>query len=95
MHADAALSEEIRFGLLPTSILKGAANLLIAPSLDAANIAYNLVRAVTGCVAVGPMLMGPARPAHIVTSAATTRGIVNMTVISCLDALAERAAASA
>ena len=56
-----------------------------------ASIAYNLVRAVTGVVAVGPILMGPARPAHIVTNAATTRGIVNMTVIACVDALAVRA----
>jgi malate dehydrogenase (oxaloacetate-decarboxylating)(NADP+) len=93
MHSDAALSEEIRRGLLPGSTLSGAANLLIAPSLDAANIAYNLVRAVTGCVSVGPILMGPARPAHIVTNAATTRGVVNMTVIACADALAARAGA--
>jgi malate dehydrogenase (oxaloacetate-decarboxylating)(NADP+) len=95
MHPDTALSEEIRQGLLPTSSLTGSANLLIAPSLDSASIAYNLVRAVTGCVSVGPILMGPARPAHIVTNAATTRGIVNMTVVACTDALAERAAAPA
>ncbi len=93
MHSDAALSEEVRRGLLPGTTLTGAANLLIAPSLDAANIAYNLVRAVTGCVSVGPILMGPARPAHIVTNAATTRGVVNMTVIACVEALAARAGA--
>jgi malate dehydrogenase (oxaloacetate-decarboxylating)(NADP+) len=94
MHADAALEQEVRDRLLPASTLKGAANLLIAPTLDAANIAYNLVRSVTGCVAVGPILMGPAFPAHIVTNAGTTRGIVNMTVIACIEAIAARAEAA-
>ncbi|MFO1068016.1 MAG: NADP-dependent malic enzyme [Geminicoccaceae bacterium] len=91
MHADAAMSDDIRRRLLPESTLSGPANLLVAPNLDSASIAYNLVRAVTGVVAVGPILMGPARPAHIVTNAATTRGIVNMTVIACVEALAARA----
>ncbi len=87
MHADAALSESVRQRILPTSTLKGAANLLVLPGLDAANIAYNLVKAVTGVVSVGPMLIGPSQPAHIVTPSITTRGIVNMTTVACVDAL--------
>jgi len=87
MHADAALSESVRQRILPTSTLKGAANLLVLPGLDAANIAYNLVKAVTGVVSVGPILIGPCQPAHIVTPSTTTRGIVNMTTVACVDAL--------
>ncbi len=87
MHADAALSESVRQRILPTSGLKGAANLLVLPGLDAANIAYNLVKAVTGVVSVGPILIGPCQPAHIVTPSTTTRGIVNMTTVACVDAL--------
>jgi malate dehydrogenase (oxaloacetate-decarboxylating)(NADP+) len=87
MHADAALSEEIRARILPTSTLHGAANLLICPGLDAANIAFNLVKAVTGVVSVGPILLGIAAPAHIVTASATTRGIVNMATLACVDAI--------
>ena len=88
MHADAALSASIRDRLLPDSTLSGEANLLIMPSLDAANIAYNLVRAVTGSVAIGPILIGPAKPAHIVTPSVTTRGIVNMSALAVVDAQA-------
>ena len=89
MHADAALAEEVRRRIMPASTLHGAANLLVLPGLDAANIAYNLVKAVTGVVSVGPILIGPCRPAHIVTPSTTTRGIVNMTTVACVDAIVE------
>ena len=90
MHADAALAEEVRRRIMPSSTLHGAANLLVMPGLDAANIAYNLVKAVTGVVSVGPILIGPCRPAHIVTPSTTTRGIVNMTTVACVDAIVQR-----
>ncbi len=95
MHADAALLENVRQRILPESTLHGAANLLILPGLDAANIAYNLVKAVTGVVSVGPILIGAALPAHIITPSTTTRGIVNMTAVACVDALAVRAESGA
>ena len=88
MHADTALAEEIRQRIMPTSRLTGAANLLVFPDLDAANIGYNLVKAVTGTVAIGPILIGPARPAHIVTPSATTRGILNLAALAVVDAQA-------
>ncbi len=88
MHADAALSEIIRGRALPSSRLIGRANLLIMPSLDAANIAYNLLKSVTGVVSIGPVLVGPALPAHIVTGSVTARGIVNMSAVACGDAIA-------
>ena len=88
MHADAALSEVIRGRVLPSSRLVGRANLLIMPSLDAANIAYNLLKSVTGVVSIGPVLVGPALPAHIVTGSVTARGIVNMSAVACGDAIA-------
>jgi malate dehydrogenase (oxaloacetate-decarboxylating)(NADP+) len=91
MQADSALDAAIRGRLLPGSALTGEANLLVMPSLDAANIAYNLVKAVTGAVVVGPILVGPVLPAHIVNPTVTTRGIVNMTAVACVDALARKA----
>lgn len=90
MHADTALSEAIRERILPTSTLKGEANLLIMPNLDAANIAYNLVKVVTGTVAVGPILVGPLLPAHVVTPSVTARGIVNLSALAVVDAQADR-----
>ena len=87
MHADAALSEAIRQGVEPDTTLRGEANLLVFPSLDAANIAYNLLKAATGAVSVGPILIGPAEPAHIVTSSVTARGIVNMTAVAAVQAI--------
>jgi malate dehydrogenase (oxaloacetate-decarboxylating)(NADP+) len=90
MHADCALSESVRRGILPDSRLTGEANLLVFPNIDAGNIAYNLVRAVTGTVAVGPILIGPARPAHIVTPSATARGVVNMSAVAVVDAIAQQ-----
>ena len=77
----------IRDRLMPQSRLVGRANLLIMPSLDAANIAYNLVKSVTGVVSVGPILIGPRLPAHIVTSSISTRGLVNMSAVACVQAL--------
>jgi malate dehydrogenase (oxaloacetate-decarboxylating)(NADP+) len=86
MHGDTALSETIRARILPGSRLSGEANLLIFPDLDAANIAYNLLRTVTGTVAVGPILVGPRKPVHVVTPSITARGIVNLTALAAVDA---------
>jgi len=87
MHGDAALSEEIRQRLYPDCKLKGEANLLVMPNLDAANIAFNLVKAVNGDgVTVGPILLGAAKPVHILTPTATVRRLVNMTALSVVDA---------
>ncbi|MDX6748815.1 NADP-dependent malic enzyme [Geminicoccaceae bacterium 1502E] len=87
MQADTALSQTIRDRILPGARLSGEANLLVMPSLDAASIAYNLLKVVTDAVAVGPILLGPAYPAHILNPAVTTRGILNMTAIACVDAI--------
>lgn len=86
MHADAAISEEIRNHTFPNSRLKGKANLLMMPNLDAANITYNMLKMVGGGVTVGPILVGNSRPAHILTNAVTVRGIVNMTALSVVEA---------
>jgi malate dehydrogenase (oxaloacetate-decarboxylating)(NADP+) len=86
MHADAALSEEIRQRIFPNSHLKGAANLLILPTLDAANISFNLVKVLGEGLSVGPMLLGAARPAHILTPSVSARGVVNMSAVACVDA---------
>jgi len=91
MHGDAALSEEIRLRVFPRSRLRGEANLLVMPSLDAANIAFNLLKtAAGGNVTIGPMLLGAAGPVHIVTPSATVRRIVNMTALVVADANAPR-----
>jgi malate dehydrogenase (oxaloacetate-decarboxylating)(NADP+) len=91
MHGDAALSEEIRQRIYPDCRLKGEANLLVMPNLDAANIAFNLIKAVNGDgVTVGPILLGAARPVHILTPTATVRRLVNMTALSVVDANAPR-----
>ena len=85
MHPDAALNEAIRDNLFPNSRLKGSANLLIMPSLDAANIAFNLVKSVGEGLPVGPILVGTAAPAHILTPSVTARGVVNMSAIAVVD----------
>jgi malate dehydrogenase (oxaloacetate-decarboxylating)(NADP+) len=90
MHADAALGAAIRARILPDSTLTGEANLLIFPNLDAANIAFNLVKAVTNSVSVGPILTGLAKPAHIVTPSVTARGIVNLSALAVVDAQARQ-----
>ncbi|MDD9983131.1 MAG: phosphate acyltransferase, partial [Gammaproteobacteria bacterium] len=82
MHADAALSESIRSRLLPDSRLKGQANLLVMPNVEAANIAHNLLRGLGGGVSIGPILVGAARSAHVVTQTITVRGLVNMTALA-------------
>jgi len=91
MHGDAALSEDVRSRVFPNSRLKGEANLLIMPTLDAANISFNLLKvAVSSNVTLGPVLLGCARPAHILTPSATVRRIVNMTALTVVDAVQER-----
>jgi malate dehydrogenase (oxaloacetate-decarboxylating)(NADP+) len=86
MQADTALLPSIRERLLPGSSLTGRANVFVMPNLDSANIAYNMVRAMTDGVALGPILMGVAKPAHVLTSAATVRRVVNMTAIAAVEA---------
>jgi malate dehydrogenase (oxaloacetate-decarboxylating)(NADP+) len=91
MHGDAALSEEIRMQVFPQSRLEGEANLLIMPTLDAANISFNLLKVVAGeGITVGPILLGAARPCHILTPTATVRRLVNMTALAAVDAAAAR-----
>jgi len=88
MHGDAAINEQIRLRLFPNSRLKGQANLLIMPTLDAANIAFNLLKTLGNGLSVGPMLMGVAMPVHVVVPSITVRGIVNMTAVAAVDAQA-------
>ena len=83
MHADAALSEALRERLVSSSPLKGSANLLIMPTLDAANIALTLLTSSTGGLLVGPMLLGMSKPIHVMVPSVTARGIVNMTALAC------------
>ncbi|MFO0465187.1 MAG: NADP-dependent malic enzyme [Burkholderiales bacterium] len=91
MHGDAALSEDVRATALPNSRLKGEANLLIMPTLDAANISFNLLKtAAGGGITIGPILLGAAKPAHIVTPTATVRRIINMTALAVVDSQATR-----
>ena len=91
MHGDAALSEEIRLRMFPNSRFKGQANLLMMPTLDAANISFNLLKISSGDgITVGPILLGAARPVHILTASATVRRIVNMTALAVVDAGAQR-----
>jgi len=91
MHGDAALDEEIRLRLFPNSRLKGEANLLIMPTLDAANISFNLLKVLSGeGITVGPILLGAAKPVHIVTPTATVRRLVNMTALAVVDAASQR-----
>jgi len=91
MHGDAALSEEVRLAALPDARLKGEANLLIMPTVDAANISFNLLKMTSGeNVTLGPILLGVARPVHILTPSATVRRIVNMTALTVVDAQVAR-----
>ena len=91
MHGDAALSESVRKAVMPNSRLTGEANLLIMPTLDAANISFNLLKASSGGgVTLGPILLGVAKPAHILTQSATVRRIVNMTALAVVDSLVQR-----
>ena len=86
MHGDIALDERLRGQNYPFSTLTGSANLLILPTLDSANIAFNLLKTATGSAALGPILLGADKPAHILTSSATARRIVNMTALTVSDA---------
>jgi malate dehydrogenase (oxaloacetate-decarboxylating)(NADP+) len=88
MRGDSALSAAIREHALPHSRLKGEANVLIMPNLDAANIAYQLIKGVADALPVGPILIGAARPAHILNASVTARGIVNMTAVAVVEAQA-------
>ena len=86
MHADAALVEQIRGRAICDSTLTGTANLLVFPNLDAANIAFNLVKATGEGVTVGPMLLGLAKPLHIVVPSTTARGITNISAVAAMEA---------
>jgi len=91
MHGDAALDAHYRHELMPSSTLTGEANLLVLPNIDAANIAYNLLKtAAGGGIAIGPVLLGAAQPVHILTPSATVRRIINMTALAVADANAAR-----
>ena len=90
MHADAALSGAIRDKSVPDSRLTGTANLLIMPGLDAANIAFNLLKAAADGLPVGPLLLGMAKPIHVVVQTVTARGIVNVSAIAALEAQTRR-----
>jgi malate dehydrogenase (oxaloacetate-decarboxylating)(NADP+) len=91
MHGDAALDAKLRNKVMPNSTLKGDANLLVMPNMDSANIAYNLLKTAAGNgIAIGPVLLGCARPVHILTPSATVRRIVNMTALCVVDAVSAR-----
>ncbi len=91
MHADCALDSALRRAIMPYSTLQGEANLLVLPGIDAANIGYNLLKTAAGNnVAIGPILLGAARPVQILTASATVRRIVNMTALVVLDANSQR-----
>ena len=87
MHGDCALDPEIRAGAITKSSLRGEANLLVLPNIDAANISYNLLKTAAGNgIAIGPLLLGVAKPVHILTPAATVRRIVNVTALTVVEA---------
>ncbi|NNF78359.1 MAG: NADP-dependent malic enzyme, partial [Rhizobiales bacterium] len=86
MHGDAALDEALRARVFPNANFSGAANVLILPTLDAANIATLLIKVMADALPVGPMLIGAAKPAHILTPSVTARGVVNMTALSVVEA---------
>ncbi|QFU16272.1 NADP-dependent malic enzyme [Microvirga thermotolerans] len=88
MQADAALSAAIRERVYPGSRLKGEANVLVMPNLDAANVAFQFTKMLADSLPVGPILIGPAKPAHILTPSVTARGIVNLTAIAVVEAQA-------
>ena len=90
MHADAALVEAIRNRAVPDSRLTGTANLLVMPNLDAANIAFNLLKAAADALPVGPMLLGMSKPIHVLVPSVTARGIVNVSAVAAIEAQALR-----
>ena len=96
MHGDSALDAAVRRATIADSALKGDANLLVFPNMEAANISYNLLKtAAGGGVTIGPILLGAAAPVHILTPSATVRRVVNMTALTVVDANAGRSAPSA
>jgi malate dehydrogenase (oxaloacetate-decarboxylating)(NADP+) len=86
MQADAALSEEVRQTIFPNSRLAGQANLLVMPTLGAANITLKMLKAISDGLSIGPILLGASRPAHILTPSVTVRGILNMAAVAAVDA---------
>ena len=91
MHGDVALDGATRLAMMPNTTLHGDANLLVLPNIDAANIAYNLLKtAAGGGIAIGPVLLGAAKPVHILTASTTVRRIVNMSALTVADANAQR-----
>ncbi len=86
MQGDAALRESIRRRAAPDTSFEGAANLLVMPTLDAANISYNLLKTLGAATSIGPILLGAAKPVHIVTTSVTSRGIVNISALAVVDA---------
>ncbi|PCH81703.1 MAG: NADP-dependent malic enzyme [Hyphomicrobiales bacterium] len=86
MHGDSALSEALRNRVMPQSRLSGEANLFVFPSLDASNISLNLIKVMTDALHVGPILLGAAKPAHILTPSVTSRGVLNMMALACVEA---------
>jgi malate dehydrogenase (oxaloacetate-decarboxylating)(NADP+) len=88
MNGHAALSASFRESVLPHSRMRGEANVLIMPNLDAANIAYQMIKTLADALPVGPILIGAARPAHILTPSVTARGIVNVTAVAVVEAQA-------
>ena len=86
MHADAAIDPEIRERIFPSSVLEGQANLLVMPDQDAANIAFNLLKTLADGLAVGPILVGAKRSAHVLTPSVTARGILNMSAVAAVGA---------
>jgi len=86
MQGDTALSAAARRLVLPQSDLKGEANILIMPNLDTAHVAYQMVKSLADALPVGPILIGPARPVHILTKSVTARGILNMTAVAAVEA---------
>ncbi|MCB1680562.1 MAG: NADP-dependent malic enzyme, partial [Alphaproteobacteria bacterium] len=86
MQADVALSETVRDRVMPNSRLTGQANLFIMPNVESANIAFNMLKTLSDGVSIGPLLLGVARPAHILTPSVTARGIINITSIASVGA---------
>ena len=86
MHADAALREDIRKMIMPNSNLEGAANLFIMPNIEAANISFNMIKVLAQGISIGPILLGAARPVHIITPSVSARGIVNVTALATVGA---------
>ncbi len=85
MHADSALDEELRNRVFPDSLLKGEANLFIMPNVDAAHISFSMIKKIADGLVIGPILIGAAQPAHILTASVTARGIVNMAAIAAAE----------